>query len=71
LPPPLTAEEESYQKVMKQVAPAFAALRGGVEAMNVENTTKNAAVLKQAFADTEVFWKAKKADATQWARDAA
>jgi len=34
--------------------------------MNVENTTKNAAVLKQAFADTEVFWKAKKADATQW-----
>ena len=70
LPPPLTAEEESYQKVMKQVAPAFAALRGGVEAMNVENTTKNAAVLKQAFTDTEVFWKAKKADATQWARDA-
>ena len=70
LPPPLNAEEEAYQKVMKQVAPAFAALRTGVDAANMEAATKNAAVLKQAFTETEAFWKPKKADATQWARDA-
>ena len=70
LPPPLTAEEEAYQKIMKQVAPAFAALRSGIDASNAEAATKNAAVLKQAFTDTEVFWKPKKAEPTQWAHDA-
>src|SRR6185436_17123122 len=29
LPPPMNAEEEAFSKVMKQVAPAFAALRAG------------------------------------------
>src|SRR5712692_9056911 len=70
LPPPLNAEEEAYQKMMKQVAPAFAALRTGIDASNTEAATKNAAVLKQAFTDTEAFWKPRKADATQWAHDA-
>ena len=31
LPPPMNAEEEAFSKVMKQVAPAFAALRAGVD----------------------------------------
>src|SRR5436190_707502 len=44
LPPPLTAEEETYQKMMKQVGPAFAALRGGIDGSNAEAATKNAAV---------------------------
>ena len=70
LPPPMNAEEEAFSKVMKQVAPAFAALRAGIEGSNVENATKNAAVLKQAFTDTEAFFKPKKPDATAWAADA-
>lgn len=70
LPPPMTAEEEAFSKVMKGVAPAFAALRAGIDGSNVENATKNAAVLKQAFTDTEVFFKPKKPDATSWAVDA-
>jgi cytochrome c556 len=70
LPPPMTAEEEAFSKVMKGVAPAFAALRTGVDGSNVENATKNAAVLKQAFADTEAFFKPKKPDATAWAAEA-
>ena len=70
LPPPMNAEEEAFSKVMKQVAPAFAALRTGVEGSNVENATKNAAVLKQAFTDTEAFFKPKKPDATAWAAEA-
>jgi len=70
LPPPMNAEEEAFSKVMKQVAPAFAALRAGVDGSNVENATKNAAVLKQAFTDTEAFFKPKKPDATAWAAEA-
>jgi cytochrome c556 len=70
LPPPMTAEEEAFSKVMKQVGPAFAALRAGIDGSNVENATKNAAVLKQAFTDTEAFFKPKKPDATLWAADA-
>ena len=70
LPPPMNAEEEAFSKVMKQVAPAFAALRAGIDSSNVENTTKNAATLKQAFTDTETFFKPKKPDATLWAAEA-
>ncbi len=70
LPPPLNAEEEGFQKVMKGVAPAFAALRAGIDKSEVENATKNAAALKQAFTETEAFFKPKKPDATLWAADA-
>jgi hypothetical protein len=70
LPPPLNAEEEAFQKVMKGVAPAFAALRSGIDGSNAENATKNAAALKQAFTETEAFFKPKKPDATLWAADA-
>jgi len=70
LPPPLNAEEEAFQKVMKGVAPAFAALRAGIDKSEAENSTKNAAALKQAFTETEAFFKPKKPDATLWAADA-
>lgn len=70
-PPPMTAEELALQKIMKQVQPASAALRGAVEAMNAAAAKEQATVLKQMFTQTEAFWKAKgKTDATQWAADA-
>src|SRR5258706_13003554 len=56
--------------MMKRWAPASAALRGGIDGSSDETATKNAAVLKQAFTDTEAFWKPKKAEPTQWAHDA-
>ena len=57
--------------MQKQVGPAFAALRTGIDNSNAEAAAKNVAVLKQAFAETEAFWKTKaKTDATQWAADA-
>ena len=71
LPPPMTTEELALQKVMKKVAPAFAALRTSIDGSKAEAATENVAVLKQAFAETETFWKSKgKADATGWAADA-
>jgi cytochrome c556 len=71
LPPPMTAEEEAYDKVMKRVGPAFAALRNAVTASDVNVAKQNAAILKQAFTETEAFWKSKaKTDALQWAQDA-
>jgi cytochrome c556 len=71
LPPPMTAEEQALSKVMKKVGPAFAALRQATTASNAEATAQNVTVLKQAFADTEAFWKARgKPDAIKWAQDA-
>jgi cytochrome c556 len=69
LPPPLNAEEEAFQKVMRQVGPAFAALRPAVDASNAETAAKNAAVLQKAFTDTEAFWKPKKAEPALWAQN--
>ena len=63
LPPPLNAEEEAFQKVMRAVGPAAAALRPAVDSSNAEVATKNAAILQKGFADTEAFWKPKKAGA--------
>jgi cytochrome c556 len=69
--PPMTADEIALSKVMKQVGPAFAALRTGIDGSNAEAATKNVAVLKQMFAEAEAFWKTKgKADAIQWTQDA-
>jgi len=71
LPPPMTNDDETLDKVMKRVAPAFTALRGAVDKSDMEATKQNATILKQAFSETEAFWKSKgKADATKWAGDA-
>jgi cytochrome c556 len=70
LPPPMSAEEQAFDNIMKKVGPAFAAVRQA-DASNADATKENAAVLKQAFADTEAFWKGRaRADAVQWAQDA-
>jgi hypothetical protein len=70
LPPPLNAEEEAFQKVMRAVGPAAAALRPAVDSSNAEVAAKNAAILQKAFTDTEAFWKPKKAEPTLWAQNA-
>ena len=70
LPPPLNAEEEAFQKVMRAVGPAAAALRSAVESSNAEVATKNTTILQKGFGDTEAFWKAKKAEPTLWAANA-
>src|SRR3954469_11075203 len=70
LPPPMTAEEEAFQKVMRAVGPAAAALRPAVESSNAEVAAKNATILQKGFADTEAFWKPKKAEPTVWAQNA-
>jgi cytochrome c556 len=69
--PPMTADDLALQKLMKQVGPANNALRGDIDKMDAALTKEHAAVLKQAFTQTEAFWKTKgKADAIQLAQDA-
>lgn len=71
LPLPMTPEEEDYDKVMKRIGPAFAELRKGMEASDVEVTKQNARIMKDAFGDTASFWRDQgKSDAVQWAQDA-
>ncbi len=70
LPPPMSADEQAFDNVMKKVGPAFAALRQA-DAATADATKENTAILKQAFADTEAFWKTRgRTDAIQWAQDA-
>jgi cytochrome c556 len=71
LPPPMSTEEDAFDKVMKKVGPAFAALRQAADKSDVDKTKEQTTFLKQAFTDTESFWKTKnKSNAVQWAQDA-
>jgi len=71
MPPPETADEVALGKIMKRIGPAFAALRGGVQESKADAAVAKATELKQAFAETEAFWKSHgKADAANWAADA-
>ena len=71
IPPPMTPEEEVLDKTMKSINPAFAAIRQAVATAGGENAAQHAATLKQAFTDTEAFWKKRGvADAQKWAADA-
>ncbi|MEO6213169.1 MAG: hypothetical protein ABIP65_06035 [Vicinamibacterales bacterium] len=71
LPPPMTPEEEAFDAVMKRVNPAFAAARQAAADTNAESAKTQAVLLKQAFTETETFWKLRgKPDAVQWALDA-
>jgi cytochrome c556 len=70
LPPPLTAEEEAFRKIMLQVGPANTALRSAIEKMDVAATKDQAAILSRAFTQTEAFWKTKgKTDAVGFAAE--
>ena len=71
LPPPITADEAAHARIMKQVGPANAALRKALEAKDGKLAHENAAVLRNAFAETGGFWRSRKrSDAVGWARDA-
>jgi cytochrome c556 len=71
LPPPMTADEEAFQKIMKQVGSANAAMRKGMEASDVKLAAENAVTLRQAFNEVESFWKKRsRNDAVTWAQDA-
>jgi cytochrome c556 len=71
IPPPLSPEEAAFDKVMKAVGPANAALRKGLDGTNAELVRTNTAVLKKSFTETEAFWKARdKDDAQKFAADA-
>jgi hypothetical protein len=71
IPPPMTPEEEALDKAMKTINPAFGAIRQAVAAAGGENAVQHAATLKQAFIETEAFWKKRGvADAQKWAADA-
>lgn len=70
-PPPMTPEEEAFDKVMKRVGPAFNDLRTAAGASDAGAIAEQAKALKAAFADAEVFWKARRtADALTWTRGA-
>jgi cytochrome c556 len=71
LPAPMTAEEEAFSKLMKQVGPGFNALRQAVTASNGGDTAAHAAALTKHFTETAAFWKTKTyPDAIQWNEDA-
>ena len=71
LPPPLTPEEEAYQKLMTQVGSSNGALRKAIEASDVKLAAEHTVTLKRTFVDVEAFWRGRrKNDAAQWAQDA-
>jgi len=70
-PPPMSAEEEALSKLMKQIGPAFNALREAATASNAADAAQQAGLLKAAFADTAPFWKTRMLeDAIKWSGDA-
>lgn len=71
LPPPMTPEETAFDKTMKAVGPAFAAMRKGAEGSNAELVKTNAATLVKSFRETEEFMDDRGLDdAKKWAEDA-
>jgi hypothetical protein len=71
LPPPLTPDEESYQKLMKQVGSSNGALRKAIEGSDAKLAAEHSAALRKTFVDVEAFWRMRrKNEAAQWARDA-
>jgi len=70
-PPPMTAEEEAFSKLMKQIGPGFNGLRQAVTASNTQDAGAQAAALKKLFTDAAAFWRSKPhPDAIQWNDDA-
>lgn len=59
LPPPYTTDEKALDDTMKKVGPAAAALRAAIDGSKGDVVSQNLTVLKQAFAQTETFWKSK------------
>lgn len=71
LPPPMTPEELQLNRAMKQVGPAFTALRQAVAASNTSDARDQAAALSKGFTEAAAFWRTQThADASQWTEDA-
>jgi hypothetical protein len=71
LPPPLTADEELYQKLMVQVGASNGALRKAIEASDAKGAVEHTAALRKTFVDVEAFWRGRRRnDAAQWAQNA-
>jgi hypothetical protein len=71
VPPPMSREEEAYDRVMKRVGPAFDNLRTALTASDAAAAAESTKVLRAAFAEAEAFWKARAtADALEWTRTA-
>ena len=70
-PPPLTPEEIAFDKTMKTVQPTFGSLRTALEASNAAEAKQHATTLKNAFIETQLFFKNRNTtDAAGWAGDA-
>lgn len=68
---PLTPEEIAFDQVMKRINPAFGAIRQAVNEAAGYEGVEHAVTLKQAFAETETFWKKReRPDAITWAAEA-
>jgi hypothetical protein len=71
IPPPLTPEEQAFDKVMKATGPAFTALRQTLTDADANTLKTQADILRRTFTDTLAFWKAqRRQDAIGWATDA-
>jgi len=71
LPPPMTPGELILNKAMKQVGPAFTALRQAANTSSAADAATQAAALKSGFTDAAGFWKIQThADAAEWTADA-
>jgi hypothetical protein len=57
--PPPTTDDLTLQRVMTRLPPAQAALRKGIEGSSAEMTKEQATIIRNAFAETEAFWKTK------------
>ena len=71
LPPPMSPEEQALSRQMKQIGPAFNALRQAVTAANGADAGAQASAMTRAFAEAAAFWKPRPhPDAIQWTEDA-
>ncbi|MFP5378909.1 MAG: hypothetical protein ACLGHP_04045, partial [Vicinamibacteria bacterium] len=71
MPPPANPAEEPLDKAMKAIGPANGAFRKGMAASNAELTAKNLAIIRDAFDETERFFRSQRMREPQrWAEDA-
>lgn len=71
MPPPMNPAEEPLDKAMRAIGPANGAFRKGMAASNVELTAKNLAIIRDAFDETERFFRSQRLREPQrWAEDA-
>ncbi len=71
LPPPMTPAEIELNKAMKQISPAFTALRQAVAASNTSDARDQAVALSNGFTAAAAFWKTQPhPEATEWTEDA-